>query len=138
MANILLPNAKVEFVQAASAGCRLKTIVAGKEIFIKKANSGFEGANCVDFGMLCIKYEIGNLSQEKVKEYLVTIARDGFLDLSGLALVEKVKDIPADKEYIFIQRKAKDVFDFMPPYIVDSCDDEDDGIFEVDEDGEED
>ena len=137
MANILLPSGKIEFVQSATAGCRDKTVIAGKEVSIKKTNAGLEG-NCVDFGTLFVHYEFGNLSPERVKEVLVNIAKEGFLDLSEVPMIAKVKDIPDDSEYLYCIKKVPDAFDkyMTPPYEIEGCDD-DDGIFEVDEDDEE-
>ncbi len=132
MANILLPTGKIEFCNSASAGCREKTVVAGKDVSIKKVNSGFEG-NCIDFGVLCFKYEYGNLSPERLKEVLITIAKDGFLDLSDIKYVDKIKDIPSSEEYVYFHSSENDAFSryMNPPCEAYGIDDEEE--YDVDE-----
>ena len=132
MANILLPTGKIEFCNSASAGCREKTVVAGKDVSIKKVNSGFEG-NCIDFGVLCFKYEYGNLSPERLKEVLISIAKDEFLDLSDVTYVTKIRDIPESEEYVYFHSSENDIFNqyMTKPYEAYGIDDEEE--YEVDE-----
>ena len=139
MANVLLPNGKVEFVQGASCGSRTFAIVADRQVSIKKKNSGFKGANCVDFGHFIYNYEYGGLSPEKTYKIIVAIAKEEFVDLSSIALVKNVKDIPKEGEYLLMQGNCPDeVFsNYMnPPVILDNCeDDEDAEDWEINEEG---
>lgn len=126
MANVLLPNGKVEFVQGASCGSRLTTEVADKMVSIKRKNSGFKDANCIDFGHFVYNFEYGGLSPEKAYSILVQIAKDSFVDLSEIPLIKKVKDIPSEGEYLLMQGTCtEEVFkNYMTPPASIDCDDE--------------